>query len=47
MQKQGVTLDCTTAPELGGIVSDEDKLHDLEPTGLCVHLNLPACPTEK
>ena len=132
--KQGVTLDCTTAPELGGIVSDEGKLrqvlynflafaigrspagatvnvravpepggrlrieiadggerlqdpallfepvdidapnergtnmnelglviahrlldvlggsvtlHDLEPTGLSVHLNLPACPTEK
>jgi signal transduction histidine kinase len=134
VQKQGVTLDCTTAPELGGIVSDEGKLrqvlynflafaigrspagaavevravpneggglrieisdggeplqdpaklfepvdidapnergtnmnelglviahrlldvlggsvtlNDLEPTGLCVHLNLPACPTEK
>ncbi|MET0623813.1 MAG: histidine kinase dimerization/phospho-acceptor domain-containing protein [Pyrinomonadaceae bacterium] len=133
-QKQGVTLDCTTAPELGGIVSDEGKLrqvlynflafaigrspagaavnvnvfrveggglrieiadggepledpsklfepvdidapnergtnmnelglviahrlldvlggsvalHDLEPAGLSVHLNLPACPTEK
>jgi signal transduction histidine kinase len=133
-QKQGVTLECTTAPELGGIVSDEGKLrqvlynflafaigrspagavvnvravpeeggglrieiadggeplqdpallfesvdidapnergtnmnelglviahrlldvlggsvtlHDLEPTGLRVHLNLPACPTEK
>jgi signal transduction histidine kinase len=134
VQKQGVTLECTTAPELGGIVSDEGKLrqvlynflafaigrspagvavvvhavpaeggglrieiadggeplqdpaklfdpvdidapsergtnmnelglviahrlldvlggsvtlHDLEPTGLSVHLNLPACPTEK
>ncbi|HEY0172788.1 MAG TPA: GAF domain-containing sensor histidine kinase [Pyrinomonadaceae bacterium] len=133
-QKQGVTLDCTTAPDLGGIVSDEGKLrqvlynflafaigrspagaavkanafrveggglrieiadggetledpsklfepvdidapnergtnmnelglviahrlldvlggsvtlHDLEPAGLSVHLNLPACPTEK
>ena len=133
-QKQGVTLDCTTAPELGGIVSDEGKLrqvlynflahaiarspagaavtvravpaeggaprieitdggeplqdpallfepvdvdapnergtnmnelglviahrlldvlggsvslHDLKPAGLSVHLNLPACPTEK
>jgi len=133
-QKQGVTLDCTTAPELGGIVSDEGKLrqvlynflafaigrspagatvnvraipeaggrlhieiadggeplqdpallfepvdidapnergtnmnelglviahrlldvlggsvtlHDLDPSGLSVHLNLPACPTEK
>jgi hypothetical protein len=28
---------------LGGSVT----LHDLEPTGLSVHLNLPACPTEK
>ncbi len=133
-QKQSVALDCTTAPEVGGIVSDEGKLrqvlynflafaigrspsggsvnvnavpaeggrlrieitdsgapledparlfepvdidapnergtnmnelglviahrlldvlggsvtlHDLEPTGLSVHLNLPACPTEK
>ena len=134
VQKQGVTLECTTAPELGGIVSDEGKLrqvlynflafaigrspagaavnvhavpaeggglrieiedggeplqdpaklfdpvdidapnergtnmnelglviahrlldvlggsvtlHDLQPTGLSVHLNLPVCPTEK
>jgi signal transduction histidine kinase len=133
-QKQSVTLECTTAPEVGGIVSDEGKLrqvlynflafaigrspgggsvnvnavpseggglrieitdsgapledparlfepvdidapnergtnmnelglviahrlldvlggsvtlHDLEPTGLSVHLNLPTCPTEK
>ena len=133
-QKQSVTLECATAPELGGIVSDEGKLrqvlynflafaigrspsggsvnvnavpadggglrieitdsgapledparlfepvdidapnergtnmnelglviahrlldvlggsvtlHDLEPTGLSVHLNLPVCPTEK
>ena len=133
-QKQGVTLDCATAPGLGGIVSDEGKLrqvlynflafaigrspsggsvdvnavqaergrlrieitdsgeplqdparlfepvdidapnergtnmnelglviahrlldvlggsvtlHDLKPTGLSVHLNLPTCPTEK
>ena len=133
-QKQSVTLECTTAPEVGGIVSDEGKLrqvlynflafaigrspaggavnvnavpaesgrlrieitdsgapledparlfepvdidapnergtnmnelglviahrlldvlggsvtlHDLEPTGLSVHLNLPVCPTEK
>jgi signal transduction histidine kinase len=28
-QKQGVTLDCTTAPELGGIVSDEGKLRQV------------------
>ena len=133
-QKQGVTLECMTAPELGGIVSDEGKLrqvlynflafaigrspegsavnvhavaaeggglrieiadggeplqdpallfepvdidapnergtnmnelglviahrlldvlggsvtlHDLQPTGLSVHLNLPACPVER
>jgi len=25
-QKQGATLDCTVAPELGGVVSDESKL---------------------
>ena len=29
VQKQGVTLDCTTAPELGGIVSDEGKLRQV------------------
>ncbi|HEX8501140.1 MAG TPA: GAF domain-containing sensor histidine kinase [Pyrinomonadaceae bacterium] len=28
-QKQGVTLDCTTQPELGGIVSDEGKLRQV------------------
>ncbi|HST52550.1 MAG TPA: HAMP domain-containing sensor histidine kinase [Pyrinomonadaceae bacterium] len=28
-QKQGMTLDCTTAPELGGIVSDEGKLRQV------------------
>jgi signal transduction histidine kinase len=28
-QKQGVTLECTTAPELGGIVSDEGKLRQV------------------
>jgi len=28
-QKQGVTLDCTSAPELGGIVSDEGKLRQV------------------
>jgi signal transduction histidine kinase len=27
--KQGVSLDCTTAPELGGIVSDEGKLRQV------------------
>ena len=29
VQKQGVTLECTTAPELGGIVSDEGKLRQV------------------
>ena len=28
-QKQGVTLECTTAPEVGGIVSDEGKLRQV------------------
>ncbi len=54
-QKQGVTLDCTTAPELGGIVSDEGKLRQVlynflafaigrSPSGAAV--NVRAVPVE-
>ncbi|MDQ3745491.1 MAG: ATP-binding protein, partial [Acidobacteriota bacterium] len=54
-QKQGVTLDCTPAPSLGGIVSDEGKLRQVlynffafaigrSPAGGTVHIN--AAPVE-
>jgi signal transduction histidine kinase len=49
-QKQGVTLECTTAPEVGGVVSDEGKLRQVlynflafaigrSPAGAAVNVN--------
>jgi signal transduction histidine kinase len=43
MNELGLVIAHRLLDVLGGSVT----LHDLEPTGLSVHLNLPACPTEK
>jgi signal transduction histidine kinase len=42
MNELGLVIAHRLLDVLGGSVT----LHDLEPTGLCVHLNLPVCPTE-
>ncbi|MBV8858138.1 MAG: HAMP domain-containing histidine kinase [Acidobacteria bacterium] len=43
MNELGLVIAHRLLDVLGGSVT----LHDLEPTGLSVHLNLPTCPTEK
>jgi len=43
MNELGLVIAHRLLDVLGGSVS----LHDLQPTGLTVHLNLPPCPTEK
>jgi signal transduction histidine kinase len=43
MNELGLVIAHRLLDVLGGSVA----LHDLEPTGLSVHLNLPACPPEK
>jgi signal transduction histidine kinase len=43
MNELGLVIAHRLLDVLGGSVT----LHDLEPTGLSVHLNLPVCPTEK
>jgi signal transduction histidine kinase len=43
MNELGLVIAHRLLDVLGGSVT----LHDLEPTGLSVHLNLPKCPTEK
>ncbi|HEX8721208.1 MAG TPA: HAMP domain-containing sensor histidine kinase [Pyrinomonadaceae bacterium] len=43
MNELGLVIAHRLLDVLGGSVA----LHDLRPTGLSVHLNLPACPTEK
>jgi signal transduction histidine kinase len=43
MHELGLVIAHRLLDVLGGSVS----LHDLQPTGLSVHLNLPDCPTEK
>ena len=43
MNELGLVIAHRLLDALGGSVA----LHDLRPTGLSVHLNLPACPTEK
>ena len=43
MNELGLVIAHRLLDVLGGSVT----LHDLEPTGLSVHLNLPASPTEK
>src|SRR5215212_3347966 len=43
MNELGLVIAHRLLDVLGGSVT----LHDLEPTGLSTHLNLPACPTEK
>jgi K+-sensing histidine kinase KdpD len=43
MNELGLVIAHRLLDVLGGSVT----LHDLEPAGLSVHLNLPACPTEK
>ena len=43
MHELGLVIAHRLLDVLGGSVA----LHDLEPTGLSVHLKLPACPTER
>ncbi len=43
MNELGLVIAHRLLDVLGGSVT----LHDLDPTGLSVHLNLPTCPTEK
>ncbi len=43
MNELGLVIAHRLLDALGGSVT----LNDLKPAGLSVHLNLPACPTEK